>query len=203
MSIKVYYFNRLRARGELPRLVLAAAKVDYEFVPVESPDWPKFKATLPFKQLPVIEIGGKKFAQGIAIQTYLAKTNGLHSDDPLEALAIDEICLLREDLLIQEVKHYREKDEAEKAKKEKDMFENVYPKFMKFFSEILKSNGTGFAVGKKLTLADIAIFEGTTTVSQLNPDLFKEYPDLVAFREKISNVPGIKEYLASKEKTRM
>ncbi|XP_005104704.2 hematopoietic prostaglandin D synthase [Aplysia californica] len=203
MSIKVYYFNKLRARVEISRLVLAAAKVDYEFVPVEGPDWPKLKATLRFEQIPVIEIGGKKYAQGIAIQTYLARTNGLYSNDPLEALAIDEICQLREDLLIPETKHYLEKDETEKAKKEKDMFENVYPKFMKFFSEILKSNGTGFAVGKKLTLADIAIFEGTTTVSQLNPDLFKKYPDLVAFREKISNVPGIKEYLASNEKTRI
>jgi len=201
-KVKIIYFG-VRARVEISRLVLAAAKKDYEFELVDFKDWPTVKPKMRFGVLPVLEIDGKQFSQGIAIQTYLARVNGLYSDDPIEALQIDEISQLREDLIVPESKHFLEQDEAEKAKKGKAMFEETYPKFLDYFVDILKTNGTGYAVGKKMTLADIVIFEGTTTVSQLDPEFFKKYPDLVKFREKISKAPGIKEYLAKSEQRRM
>merc|ERR1711974_279681 len=139
---------------------------------------------------------GQQFSQGIAIQTYLAKTNGLYGDSPLEQLKIDEISLLREDMLIPETKEFLESDEAKKAEIAKQNQESHYPKYLQFFLDILKKSKSGWASGgKKMTLADIVMFEGTTTVSQLYPDIFKKFQDLVKLREKVSKVAGIKEYL--------
>ncbi|GFR86158.1 glutathione S-transferase [Elysia marginata] len=74
-KVKITYFD-LRARGELARLVMAAAKKDFEDVRVQFADWPKLKANSTYGTLPVLEIGGKEYFQGNAIATYLARENG-------------------------------------------------------------------------------------------------------------------------------
>lgn len=52
---KLIYFN-LRARGEIIRLIFAAAGQKYEDHRIERNQWPAYKPQSPFGQLPLLEI---------------------------------------------------------------------------------------------------------------------------------------------------
>merc|ERR1712110_303814 len=128
-KMKLTYFG-VRARGEISRLVLAHSKTDYEFEERTFQDWAELKPKIPGGSLPVLEIDGKMFGQGIAIQTYLADIGGLMGDSAMDRFKINEISLVREDMLVPETQHFL-CDDKEKAEKEKNLKEAHYPKFWK------------------------------------------------------------------------
>ncbi|XP_005104780.1 probable glutathione S-transferase 7 [Aplysia californica] len=196
---KLYFFDA-RARGEISRLVLAAGGKPWEDVRVAGgEEWQKkTKPTTPFGTVPVLDIGGKQYGQSLAIASYLAKQYGLYGSSPLEELVIDEVQQLREDLFRNEAAHFNEKDEKVKAEKAKVLKEETYPRYLGYFTKILKDNGNVFVVGKKVSLADLVILESTTTLIQNVPGLLDKYPELKAHRERTSQVPGVKEYLAKR-----
>lgn len=51
VQYKLHYFN-IRGRGEIIRLVFAAAGQEYEDHRFEFQDWPKYKQTTPFGTCP-------------------------------------------------------------------------------------------------------------------------------------------------------
>ncbi|CAF4294867.1 unnamed protein product, partial [Adineta steineri] len=58
MSIyKLHYFN-FRGRGELARLVFAAAGQTFEDIRYERNEWPSNKSKMPLGQMPVLEFNG-------------------------------------------------------------------------------------------------------------------------------------------------
>jgi len=199
-KIKITNFN-LRARVEIARLVLAVAKVDYEFVGVEFSEWPAMKPTIPTGSLPMLEVEDRKFGQGIAIQTYLAETYGLYGRSPMDHLIIDQISLCREDMLIPETKHFLCADKDEQKKIETSLREEHYPKYCELFTKFIEQGSKDFILGAKISLADFVIFEAFTTLSQNHPDIYKKYPKVVAFREKVAKNAEIKKYIDSKKGT--
>merc|ERR1711974_260401 len=94
-------------------------------------------------------------------------------------------------------------DETKKAELAKQLLDEHYPKFLGFFDSVMKKNTeknkSNWAVGTKMSLADLVIYEGTTTVSRNCPDLFKKYPVLVKHRQTVEALPAIKEYLAKRK----
>merc|ERR1711974_239242 len=143
-------------------------------------DWPNKKGKTNFGTLPILMVDGEEFSQGLAIQTFLARKCDLFGKTLLEGLKIDEISHLREDMLIPETKHFLESDETKKSELSKQLLDEHYPKFLGFFDSVMKKNTeknkSNWAVGTKMSLADLVIYEGTTTVSRNCPDLFKKYP---------------------------
>ncbi|KAK0064241.1 glutathione S-transferase 7 [Biomphalaria pfeifferi] len=204
MSIKLSYFD-LRGRAETSRLVLHAAKKSFVDNRIPFSEWSKVKPTTPFGSVPVLEVNGRQFAQGIALSTYLARENGLYGSSNLDSLAIDQIHLLREDIIIEEINIFKEKDAVKKAEMIKNMNEAVYPKYLGSLSRLIAENKADnkskFAVGTKFSLADIVIFESTTSLSQTNPDLLNKYPEVKAIREIVGQIDGIKQYLETRKKT--
>uniref|UniRef100_A0A0M3HPS6 GST C-terminal domain-containing protein n=1 Tax=Ascaris lumbricoides TaxID=6252 RepID=A0A0M3HPS6_ASCLU len=96
---KLIYFNG-RGRAETIRLLFAQAQVKYEDVRIEKDQWPTLKESklkfyqslsivifcsmfscllcMPFGQLPVLEMDGKRLAQSHAIEKFLARMFGKH-----------------------------------------------------------------------------------------------------------------------------
>merc|ERR1711887_107285 len=113
-NIKLTYFDG-RARGEIIRLVFAAGKKNFEDVRITFEQWPAVKETTPLGSLPMMEINGKTYAQGIALASYAARECGLYGANNLENLVIDVIAQTREDMMIAESKFLLEQDAAKRA----------------------------------------------------------------------------------------
>jgi len=197
------YFEGIRGRMEVSVLVMAAAGKLKQLNQkrISFADWPALKPNTPWEGLPYLEINGKMYGQSIAVQKFLAMEYGggdLYPKGAEDQLLIDSIALAREDLLIAEGNFAFAADEA--AKKEmQGKLDKQYDQFLPKIEKILSSNTSGFAVGKKMTLADIIIFEGTQGLSQHQASTLEKYPAISALRAKVAGTKGIKEYLADRK----
>ncbi|CAG5132707.1 unnamed protein product [Candidula unifasciata] len=199
-ELKLYYFNGGN-RVLVSRLILAAAGVDYEFIQVTRDTWPEQKSTFPFGQLPALSVDGKRFGQSIAIQAYLAREYGLYGSNNIQRLEIDQLVQLREDFSRESHLGPRDRDPEKKAEREKHLSENVYPLYLGYFRKFLLENGTGFAVGDQLSLADLVLYEATSSLVRRNAELLQKYPEILAHREKVEELPRIREFLATSGET--
>ncbi|CAG5117477.1 unnamed protein product [Candidula unifasciata] len=198
--IKLFYFDA-RGRAEVCRLLLAAAGQKYEDIRYTQEQWETEKDNTPFKQLPVIEIDGKRFGQTIAIITYLATEFGFRGKTNLEALAIDQAVQLTYDFLNCFVKVWVEKDETKKAEYMKHFKEVEVPKYLGFYEKLLKESGTGYFVGNSLSVADLSCYDflyGLKSMGVLSTD---EYPNIQNLQKKVESNEKIKAYLATRKQT--
>lgn len=83
----LHYFN-VRARGELVRLIFAAAGVEYDDHRIEFDEWPELKAHAPLGQLPYLQVGDVKVPQSIAIARYAARETNLAGENNLEQVIL-------------------------------------------------------------------------------------------------------------------
>jgi glutathione S-transferase len=181
-----------RGRAELIRLVLAEAGVEYDehHVGKGTPpadgrptDLAELKAAgvLPFGAVPLWEEPGLRLSQSAAIANHLARRHGLLPADPVEAARCDE--------LLGGVDDVRAEVEA-----------TVLPRWLGDLERLVAPRLTagGFAVGKGLTVADLALWY----LLELLRDnglgaALERCPGLSAFFGRIAARPRIAAYLAS------
>jgi len=159
--IKHYYGDMPFWRAEVSRLALHLGNVPFEDLRAKSPeDWKEFKAKGPFGQVPVLEVDGKAISQTGAIARYCGKQGGLYPrDDDFAAAKIDEIIDTATDMTVAVGKSMGMKDEAEKMAARAVLAETTLPKYLTALEKIITDNGsTGFYVGSKMTIADIAMW---------------------------------------------
>jgi len=85
MPIKLYYFD-LYARGEVMRMALWKAGVEYEDIRVTGDSWKALKESgdCEFGQVPMLELeDGTRLTQSRAIMNYLGATYKLMPEDPM------------------------------------------------------------------------------------------------------------------------
>jgi len=195
----------LRARVEISRLVLAYSGRSYDFVPVTFDDWySKVKATIPTGSLPCMTLDGVQYGQSVALQSYLAEEAGIYGDSALDRLVINQLSCIREDLIVPEIDYWKVEnkytgadDPNLQAEKKKNMIENVYPKYLKLFTDLIQKRSGPFVLGEKFSLADIVVYEAFKTLSNLHNEVLLRYPVVCQLREKVAAMPGIKEYLST------
>ncbi|XP_017881706.1 glutathione S-transferase-like [Ceratina calcarata] len=201
-SYKLVYFN-VMGLGEPIRFLLSYGGAEFKDVRVEhsSDEWIKMKPTLPFGQLPVLEIDGKVYSQTLPICRYLAKQFNLLGKTDLDTLQIDEIAMALHDFRRLTVSNYfREQDPILKAKKKIDVMENVIPFYLNKFEERVKNND-GYLHGGQLSYADLffaAISDSLTTAYEA--EITKDHPHLKCLKEKILAIPNIKAWLEKRPK---
>ncbi|GFO21842.1 glutathione s-transferase [Plakobranchus ocellatus] len=182
---RMTYF-KYRGRGELSCLVMAAAGKELDQRIVDVPTWLKMKPNTFFQRVPFIEIDGQEYFQGNAIAIYLAREN----------------VQMKEDILLEEIKSFVGTDD-QKDQAAKDLPEVVYPRVMQIFERLIQQNPSksGFVIGNKMTLADLAIFEGTQSCYQGNPWFMRNFPELMKLRQKVVEADGVRQYLAKRKQT--
>ncbi|CAH2246219.1 jg3690 [Pararge aegeria aegeria] len=198
MPKTVFYYFPAKAMGEPVRLLLAYGGEEFEDKRVKMEDWPSVKPSMPFGQMPVLEIEGKKYAQSIAIARYLGHKHHLAGDCLEEALEIDQNVDYLNDLRNEASSVYYEQDEAIKAKKHEENVQAEYPNSLDKLDDIFKKNNGHLATGK-LTWGDF-VFAGVfdyLKVMLRMPDLEQRYPSFKQVIDNVYAVPTVKAYKAT------
>jgi prostaglandin-H2 D-isomerase / glutathione transferase len=174
--MKLVYFNG-RGLAETSRLLLELNKVDYEDFryPLKVIDWKTHnmekveftkdkesgKLLHSLNKLPFLEVNGKVIPQSKAIERYIASKYNMMGDNLEEAGRIDSICECVRDF----------KDEYQKVRKlpdeEKELgmdqwFSKTLVEKMILLDNLLGHEDEKYAVGTKISLADIVLFSFIT-----------------------------------------
>merc|ERR1711953_707100 len=131
-NIKLTYFNG-RGRGETARLILAYGGMHYEDRRVSFEDMPSLKPSLPFGQLPLLEVDGDTICQSMAIARYLASECGIAGSSGLVKAQVDEVVDVVNDVQNATYGAFFEKDEKVKAEKMKKVGEETIPNNLRRF----------------------------------------------------------------------
>ncbi|XP_050294591.1 glutathione S-transferase-like isoform X2 [Anthonomus grandis grandis] len=191
---KLLYFDT-PGRAEHIRYIFAYAGVDYEDFRIQKEKWPELKKTTPFGKVPVLEIDGKPVAQSNSIARYLAKKFGLGGKDEWESLQCDVLVDTLGDLQASVMQVMKEPDPIKREEIRARVTKEELPFYLSKFEKIVKDNG-GYSVGNDVTWSDLVFavlldqFESMYGKTALNG-----YPSLKNLKEKIHNVPGVKNYL--------
>jgi len=201
-QVKLVYFD-VRGRAELIRLVLSLSGQTFEDVRCSREDWPKYKPDAPFGQGPYADINGQKYGQSAALATYFARENNLYGKSNLDALRIDEVQGLSQDIWSAVGQVIFEKDEDKKAEISKKLHEDHFPRLFGSFRDLLNKNSpNGVIVGNELTLADLCVFDMMYSMLKIQKyDAADAFPELKALQEKVKANPKIKAYLEKREDT--
>ncbi|XP_012276501.1 glutathione S-transferase [Orussus abietinus] len=193
-SYKVTYFP-VKALAEPIRFLFSYAGVDFVDDRFDRENWPNLKSQMPFGQVPVLEVDGKKIHQSVAISRYLAKQFGLAGKDDWEALQIDAAVDTIHDLRAKlGAYHYETNTEVRDAKYEV-LVKETLPYYLERLDAQVEKNG-GYLVGGKLTWADltfVALLDYLNFMAKF--DLVEKYENLKQLRDKVLAEPKIKAWV--------
>lgn len=159
-KIKITYFD-MTGRAEAIRLALTVAGIPFEDERISREELAQRKLTgvLPFNQLPVIEIDGEVHAQSLAMLVYAGKLAGLYPDCAKTMLVIHEIMAAFEDMWSKIAPTFAIQDQDAKLAARKKLSENEIPFFLgKIDAIIARAGKNGWAVGDKMTIADLFLY---------------------------------------------
>eukprot|EP00057_Strongylocentrotus_purpuratus_P033451 XP_791441.2 PREDICTED: S-crystallin SL11 [Strongylocentrotus purpuratus] len=211
-TYELVYFNA-RGRGEIARLLLAQAGVDYEDTRLTQDEFKAMKGDVtkaPLGQLPVLVVKGTAtpfppIPQSHAIERYLARAFDMYGKNIEEATRIDVVCECVGDIFTHIMKMFFEKDDAKKAELGKSFVEKDSKTILTAMCDALKKNsgGKGFFVGDKMTIADITVFNMAETIFGSMPPLAAMYPALKEFSDRMKAEPKIAAWLKKRPETAM
>ncbi|KAK3089618.1 hypothetical protein FSP39_005095 [Pinctada imbricata] len=162
----------------------------------------------PFLSLPILEVsnaGGKGsqetvvMNQSMAINRHLARTFGLDGETLNDKAMVDEIIENLVDLKGAMFPIFFN-DNEETRKKFADTQAKMCPKLEAQIQRNMKKGG-GFAVGSKMTFADIFIFEAFESILGKDASCLDKYPGIKQCREKTGKHPKIAEYVKKRKET--
>ncbi|XP_014472024.1 PREDICTED: uncharacterized protein LOC106743045 [Dinoponera quadriceps] len=193
-SYKLTYFP-ITALAEPIRFLLSYAGIDFEDDRFNREDWPKIKETMPFGQVPVLEVDGKKINQSMAISRYLAKKCGLAGKDDWEALEIDATVDTINDLRQKIGIYSYESHEEAKAAKHKIVKEQVQYYLERLDAQVQKNGG--YFIGGSLSWADLVFVGLLDYMNHMmdNQEIIEKYDNLKQLNQKVLEVPAIKSWI--------
>ena len=202
MKITLYYFKIPFWRAEVTRLSLYIGDIPFEDYRIEGNDYDKFKKTgelpnkkiAPFKQLPVLDVDGKIFAQTGAIARFCGKLSGLYpKNDDYKAALIDQIIEAAQDINFLVTLSGRDKD-LERRKIAREILSSKHlPKWFQFLENLLiENNNSVYFVGKELSIADLAIWRllgwlKSGLLDGVPTNILEPYSNLIKLRNEIYN----------------
>jgi len=208
---KLSYFNG-RALAEVSRYLFALAGVEYidhryPSAPPGSnvrPGFDEIKDTLPFGQLPILQVGGDNgiiLAQSKSIDRFLARRFGYLGSNDIEAQLIDSV--------VEAVRDARDayfKNKDNPVEKEK-FFTGTLHTTLRYINRLANAHSTSAdrntIVGSSISLADVSlyhflsIFDDQVSVSRT----VDNFPVVKASRANFGNQPQILEWIAKRPNT--
>lgn len=157
-KLKLTYFPRA-GRAEPIRLAFHIGGVAFEDERISPEELQVRKPSLPFNQLPVLEINGELLAQSLPILRYAGTLSGLYPvADPVMAFRIDELFGAIDELHNVWGPSFRETDEAKRMVMRKELADITIPKFLSTMNARIGLWNESYAVSSELTVADLALY---------------------------------------------
>lgn len=214
-SYRMCYFDG-RGLAETSRLLFAVAEVDYTDYryPIEILDWKTHsfvreefekdkasgKLVNSLNKVPFLEVDGVVLCQSKAIERYLARRFNLMGDDEIQAARIDSICECVRDFKT-EYQSVRKLPEEERDSGMKKWFKETLPARLASLEHLVDKI---YAVGHRLSLADIVLFSFLTQFFDNVEDTREAYETTTNIRsvvELVGNINTIKRWLEKRPKT--
>lgn len=196
--VKLHYFAG-RGRAETTRWMMAACQIEFKNAALRTPnDLAALRATgkLPFDQLPLLEIDGHCISQSTALIRYLARRHNLYGDNHDDAMWCDMVAGTVADFAEPAMQAaFQPSHEVAWAAMQARL-----DKFGPRFEARLQQVGSGFAVGSRLSFADVVLGSALTDYQEQAPDCLETYPLLAKFQTRITTLPGVARYLDSPER---
>ena len=188
-NVKLTYFNN-NGRVGLIRAMLCYKNIPFENIMYTKEEWPPKKDNYEFKQLPQLEVNGKKLTQTIAISLYLARQLDLYPKDIYLQYHVDSLLATRDDLtpLYRKVKYKQNTEEEYKKYKEMVIL------YLQRIEARYKELGSGkYYLGNELSVADF--FLGC---------MFEEFAVLIKEEDVMEKYsPGIKKLVERLKKNEL
>ncbi len=219
MRYELYYWPGIQGRGEFVRLVLedaGAHYVDVARLPRGMAAMSRFLESRAVKRPPFappfLKAGKLVIGQTANILLFLGPRLGLAPKDEASRLWAHQLQLTIADWIaeVHDTHHpiagslYYE-DQKREAKRRAENFRNErLPKFMNYFEQALKRNGSRYLVGKTVSYVDLSIFQMIEGLCYAFPRAMakreRKYPRLVALHDRNAARPRLAAYLASERR---
>ena len=199
-NIKLIYFDFSFWRVDICRLILSIGKIPYEYIKIPRRDWliKKKSGDFIFGQLPVMSINGKMFAQTAAMARYCGKLANLIPDDDIDALLVDQILDVANDITYIIGPSIREKNVDIKKNMRVELNKKILPIWLSHLEKFLIENKkSDFIISNNLTIADITMWRILLWIScglleNISKDIVTEYKSLNEYFNFISTNETIK-----------
>ncbi|KAK6738896.1 hypothetical protein RB195_020785 [Necator americanus] len=201
---KLTYFDA-RGTAEIARQLFVLAAEPYEDIRVDKADWMKLKPEMPFEQLPVLDVDGKRLAQSYAICRFLARRFGYTGKTPFEEALVDSVTDQIKDYMF-EIRPFQVivmgfvAGDLEALKK--DLFLPARKKLFNYMKKFLNESSSGYLVGDSLTWADLYLAEHVAVYGEMFPEMLEGFPEIKAHSQKVRSNKLLKKWIASRPRTK-
>jgi glutathione S-transferase len=216
MRYELYYWPQIQGRGEFVRLALEEAGADYIDV-ARGPGGEAKMFELMRKQgagappfaPPFLTAGRMLLGQTANILLYLGGRHGLAPTSEAGRLRVHQLDLTIADLVVEihDTHHpigsglYYEDQKPEAARRAGDFRTHRAPKFFAYFERVLAASGGAYLTGRRVTTADLSLFQVVAGLRyafpQLSKRLAERHPRIVALHDHVAARPRIAAYLKS------
>ena len=215
MRYELYYWPGIQGRGEFIRLALEDAGADYvdvargkrgtaammKMMEVHS-------GTPPFAP-PFLKAGKLVIGQVANILLYLGPRHGLAPKAEAGRLWVHQLQLTIADLVaeVHDTHHplgvtlYYEDQRRPAKERAQEFWKTRVPKYLGYFERVVANNGGAYVTGRRLTYADLSLFQIVEGLRYAFPRRMKKFereiPKLVELHDRVAARPNIEAYLAS------
>jgi glutathione S-transferase len=215
---ELYYWPGIQGRGEYVRLALEEAGADYADVARSERGMAAMMKMMearsgrpPFAP-PFLKAGKLVIGQTANILLYLGSRHGLSPKAEAGKLWVHQLQLTVADLVLEihDTHHpfgptlYYEDQRAAAKKRAEEFWNERVPKYTEYFERLLKSSGGSYLTGRRLTYADLSLFQIVEGLRYAFPKRMKAFerriPGLVELHDRVAARPNIKAYLASERR---
>ncbi|KAJ1150367.1 hypothetical protein NDU88_003161 [Pleurodeles waltl] len=182
---------------ESVRWLLAAAGVEFEEEYLENRE--QFEkliqdGVLLFDQVPLVEIDGLKIMQTRAILNYIAGKYNLYGKDLKERAYIDMYVDGTGDLMTLMIMSFFLPPD-DKKKSLDFIIQRATSRYFPAYEKVLQTHCKYFLVGDRLSWADVHLLEAILMIEEIDATILSEFPNLQAFKVRISSIPTIAQFL--------
>jgi len=218
MRYELLYWPGIQGRGEYVRLALEEAGADYADVARTERGMAMMlkmmaarSGTPPFAP-PFLKAGKLVIGQTANILLYLGSRHGLAPKAEAGKLWVHQLQLTIADLVLEihDTHHplgpslYYEDQRQPAKKRSAEFWKERAPKYLGYFEAILESNGGAWLTGRRVTYADLSLFQIVEGLRYAFPKRMKAFerriPGLVGLHGRVAARPHIKAYLSSERR---